>query len=126
VEALREDLRHYGTLETFNTDQGCQFTSEAFTQALKDAGVQINMDGKGRWVGNVFIERPWHCFKYEEVYLNACESMSHAHQRIRAWMEFYNQRRKHRSLEKKTPDARNYQSMNTQTKASAEPQTGYT
>jgi putative transposase len=119
VEALREALHHYGTPEIFNTDQGCQFTSEAFTQVLKDAGIQISMDGKGRWVDNVFIERLWRSFKYEEVYLNAYESMPHARQRIRAWMEFYNQRRKHQSLEKMTPDALYYQSLNTQTRASA-------
>ena len=119
VAALREALRHYGTPEIFNTDQGCQFTSEAFTQVLKDAGVQISMDGKGRWVDNVFIERLWRSFKYEEVYLNAYESVPHARQRIRAWMEFYNQRRKHQSLEKMTPDALYYQSLNAQTKASA-------
>ena len=119
VEALREALHHYGTPEIFNTDQGCQFTSEAFTQVLKDAGIRISMDGKGRWVDNVFIERLWRSFKYEEVYLNAYESMPHARQRIRAWMEFYNQRRKHQSLEKMTPDALYYQSLNAQTKASA-------
>lgn len=119
VEALREALHHYGTPEIFNTDQGCQFTSEAFTQVLKDAGIQISMDGKGRWVDNVFIERLWRSFKYEEVYLNAYESMPHARQRIRAWMEFYNQRRKHQSLEKMTPDALYYQNLNTQTRASA-------
>ena len=77
------------------------------------------MDGKGRWVDNVFIERLWRSFKYEEVYLNAYESVPHARQRIRAWMEFYNQRRKHQSLEKMTPDALYYQSLNAQTKASA-------
>ena len=119
VEALREALHHYGTPEIFNTDQGCQFTSEAFTQVLKDVRVQISMDGKGRWVDNVFIERLWRSFKYEEVYLSAYDSMPHARQRIRAWMEFYNQRRKHQSLEKMTPDALYYQSLNAQTKASA-------
>lgn len=119
VEALREALHHYGTPEIFNTDQGCQFTSDAFTQVLKDAGIQISMDGKGRWVDNVFIERLWRSFKYEEVYLNAYESTPHARQRIRAWMEFYNQRRKHRSLEKMTPDAFYYQSLNAKTRASA-------
>ena len=119
VEALREALHHYGTPEIFNTDQGCQFTSEAFTQVLKDAGIRISMDGKGRWVDNVFIERLWRSFKYEEVYLNAYESVPHARQRIRAWMEFYNQRRKHQSLEKMTPDALYYHNLNTQTRASA-------
>ncbi len=119
VEALREALHHYGTPEIFNTDQGCQFTSEAFTQALKDAGIQISMDGKGRWVDNVFIERLWRSFKYEEVYLNAYDSMPHARQRICAWMEFYNQRRKHQSLQKMTPDAFYYQSLNAHTRASA-------
>lgn len=119
VEALREALHRFGPPEIFNTDQGCQFTSEAFTQVLKDAGIQISMDGKGRWVDNVFIERLWRSFKYEEVYLNAYESMPHARQRIRAWMEFYNQRRKHQSLEKMTPDALYYQSLNAHKRASA-------
>jgi len=117
--ALQEALHQYGTPEIFNTDQGCQFTSDAFTQILKDAGVRISMDGKGRWVDNVFIERLWRSFKYEEVYLNAYENMPHARQRIRAWMEFYNQRRKHQSLEKMTPDAFYYQSLNAHTRASA-------
>jgi len=119
VAALREALHKYGTPEIFNTDQGCQFTSEAFTQVLKDAGVQISMDGKGRWVDNVIIERLWRSLKYEEVYLNAYDSIPHARERIRWWMEFYNQRRKHQSLEKRTPDTLYYQSLNAQIKASA-------
>ena len=71
VEALEEAIAKYGTPEIFNTDQGSQFTSLDFTEVLKDAGVRISMDGKGRWMDNVFIERLWRSLKYESVYLNA-------------------------------------------------------
>lgn len=119
VSALREALHKYGAPEIFNTDQGCQFTSAVFTQVLKEADILISMDGKGRWVDNVFIERLWRSLKYEEVYLNAYENIPHARQRIRAWMEFYNHRRKHQALEKMTPDTLYYKSINAEVKASA-------
>ena len=119
VAALREALHNYGRPEIFNTDQGCQFTSEAFTHVLKEAGILISMDGKGRWVDNVFIERLWRSLKYEEVYLNAYENIPHARRQIRAWMEFYNHRRKHQALEKMTPDTFYYQSINAEARASA-------
>ncbi len=82
VEALEEALTTYGTPDIFNTDQGCQFTSEDFTNVLKDYDIKISMDCKGRWVGNVFIERLWRALKYEEAYLKAYDSVSQATQGI--------------------------------------------
>jgi len=119
VAALREALHKHGRPEIFNTDQGCQFTSEAFTQVLKDNRVAISMDGKGRCMDNVFIERLWRSLKYEEVYLTAYENIPEARDSIRRWMDFYNQRRKHQALEKRTPDTTYYQSLNAEAKASA-------
>ncbi len=119
VTALNEALATYGTPEIFNTDQGCQFTSEDFTQVLKDAGIHISMDGKGRWVDNVFIERLWRSLKYEEVYLNAYDSIAQAREGIRHWIDFYNDRRKHQALEKRTPDTIYYEHLNAEARASA-------
>lgn len=104
VEALEEALRHYGAPEIFNTDQGAQFTSYAFTDVLKDAGVAISMDGKGRWVDNVFIERLWRSVKYEEVYLHAYESVASARAGLDRYFRFYNAERRHQSLNRQTPD----------------------
>ena len=78
-QALEDALAAYGTPVIFNTDQGCQFTSERFTDVLKAHGIQISMDGKGRWMDNVFIERLWRSLKYEEVYLKAYDTVSQAH-----------------------------------------------
>jgi putative transposase len=103
VDALQEAIGRYGAPEIFNTDQGAQFTSEAFTGVLKAAGTQISMDGKGRWVDNVFVERLWRSVKYEEVYLRAYESVSEARSRIGDYFRFYNSERKHQSLGS-TPD----------------------
>ncbi len=97
-------LGRYGTPEIFNTDQGSQFTSEAFTGLLDDNGIQISMDGKGSWRDNVFIERLWRSVKYEEVYLKAYESVSGARAGIGEYFEFYNARRPHSSLGRMTPD----------------------
>jgi putative transposase len=119
VAALNEALRKYGAPEIFNTDQGCQFTSEDFTQVLKDAGIQISMDGKGRWVDNVFVERLWRSLKYEEVYLTAYENIPQAREGIGRWMHFYNHRRRHQALEKRTPDAFYYENLNAVASASA-------
>lgn len=119
VAALKEALCKYGVPEIFNTDQGCQFTSEDFTQVLKDAGIQISMDGKGRWLDNVFIERLWRSLKYEEVYLTAYENIPQAREGIRRWMNFYNHRRKHQNLERRTPDTVYYTSLSAEAKASA-------
>ena len=109
VAALNEALCTYGRPEIINTDQGSQFTSEAFTQVLNDANVRISMDGKGRWRDNVFIERLWRSLKYEEVYLSAYDTIPAAREGIRQWMDFYNQRRKHQALEKRTPNMMYYE-----------------
>jgi len=103
VDALEDALYCYGKPDIFNTDQGSQYTSDAFTNALKENGIRISMDGKGAWRDNVFVERLWRSVKYEEVYLNAYESISHAKQRLANWIEFYNHERKHQTL-KTTPD----------------------
>jgi len=103
VDALEEAIRRSGAQEIFNTDQGAQFTSEAFTAVLKASGIKISMDGKGRWVDNVFVERLWRSVKYEEVYLRAYESVSEARSKIGDYLDFYNSERKHQSLGK-TPD----------------------
>ena len=104
VEALEEAIRRYGAPEIFNTDQGAQFTSEAFTGVLKAAGIRISMDGKGRWVDNVFVERLWRSLKYEEVYLKAYETVAEARQGMGNYFRFYNHERRHQSLDRQTPD----------------------
>ena len=104
IEALEEALASYGPPEIFNSDQGCQFTSEGFTDVLKDHDVKISMDGKGRWMDNVFIERLWRSLKYEDIYLKAYASVHQAKQGIGDWMNFYNQDRRHASLSRMTPD----------------------
>jgi len=103
LEALEEALAAFGPPEIFNTDQGSQFTSEAFTDMLSAQDVRISMDGKGRWMDNVFIERLWRSVKYEEVYLKAYGSMSEARQGLRTYFEFYNGHRRHQSLARRTP-----------------------
>ncbi len=104
VEALKEALARHGTPEIFNTDQGSQFTSDEFTTVLRDASVRISMDGKGRWVDNVFVERLWRSVKYEEVYLNAYGSIAEANRRLAVYFDFYNRIRIHQSLEGMTPE----------------------
>ena len=103
IDALEEALHYYGKPEIFNSDQGSQYTSEAFTAILKDHDIRISMDGKGAWRDNVFVERLWRSVKYEEVYLNAYESMKEAKDGIGQWIEFYNRERKHQTLGM-TPD----------------------
>ncbi len=103
VAALEEALAKYGAPEIFNTDQGGQFTSLDFTEVLKAAGVRISMDGKGRWMDNVMIERLWRTLKYDCVYLNAFETGSEARDKIGMWLELYNRNRPHSSLDDKTP-----------------------
>lgn len=105
VEALQEALRCYGTPEIFNTDQGAQYTSEAFTAVLKAHGVQISMDGKGRWVDNVFVERLWRSVKYEDVYLRAYETPAMLRAGLTRYFQFYNTERRHQTLNRQTPDA---------------------
>src|SRR5258706_179136 len=104
IEALEEALSRNEKPEIFNTDQGSQFTSEAFTGRLKENGIAISMDGKGRWRDNVFVERVWKSIKYEEVYLHAYESVHAARTSIGRYLEFYNAVRPHSSLKAKTPD----------------------
>ena len=104
VEALQEALARFGTPEIFNTDQGSQFTSVAFTQMLKDANVQISMDGRGRWMDNVFIERLWRSLKYECVYLHAFETGQALHTGLARWIGHYNMHRPHSALAGRTPD----------------------
>ena len=104
VEALEEAIARYGRPEIFNTDQGSQFTASDFMGRLKDNGIQISMDGKGCWRDNVFVERLWKSVKYEEVYLHAYESVSERHQGLATYLDFYNRRRPHSALDRRTPD----------------------
>src|SRR5438477_2693726 len=103
VEALEEALLRYGRPEIFNTDQGSQFTSDDFTGTLKRHGIMISMDGKGRCMDNIFVERLWRSLKYEEVYLHAYATVAEAKAGIGAWLEFYNIERQHQSLGYRTP-----------------------
>src|SRR6202011_4685212 len=98
VEVLEEALARYGRPQIFNTDQGSQFTSDDFTGTLKRHGVMISMDGKGRCMDNIFVERLWRSLKYEEVYLNAYENVAEAKAGIGAWLSFYNPASSHPSL----------------------------
>jgi len=104
LEAVAEALEKYERPEIFNTDQGSQFTSEAFTEQLKKHNIAISMDGKGCWRDNVFVERIWRTIKYEEVYLRAYESVQEARTSLGKYIEFYNQTRPHSSLRAKTPN----------------------
>ena len=92
-----------GRPEVFNTDQGAQFTSDAFTQTLQERGIRVSMDGKGRYLDNIFVERLWRSIKYEEVYLKAYQTVAEARVGINAYLEFYNRRRPHQSLGYRTP-----------------------
>jgi putative transposase len=104
LEALEEALARFGRPEIFNTDQGSQFTSLRFTGLLRDAGVRISMDGRGRWMDNVFIERLWRSLKYECVYLHAFETGSALRAGLSRWIDYYNVRRPHSTLAGRTPD----------------------
>ena len=104
IEALEEALVKYGAPEIFNTDQGSQFTSADFTGVLIANAIAISMDGKGAWRDNVFVERIWRSVKYEEVYLHAYDSVGEARASIGRYLDFYNRRRPHSSLDRKTPD----------------------
>ena len=110
VAALTEALALYGTPEIFNTDQGAQFTSDAFTSVLRDAGVAISMDGVGRAIDNVFIERLWRTLKYDHVYLNPAESGNACRDGITGFLTYYNEDRPHSALNDATPDEVYYQS----------------
>ncbi len=104
VAALEEAIARYGRPDIFNTDQGSQFTSFAFTTTLKDAGIRISMDGRGRWMDNVFIERLWRSLKYECVFLSAFDTGSEARSGIGSWIDYYNRRRPHSTFGGRTPD----------------------
>jgi putative transposase len=104
LEAVEEALSMNEKPEIFNTDQGSQFTSEAFTGQLKKNNIVISMDGKGCWRDNVFVERIWRTIKYEEVYLRAYDSVHNARTSLGRYIEFYNQTRPHSRLKGKTPD----------------------
>jgi putative transposase len=104
VEALKEALERFGKPEIFNTDQGSQFTSLDFTAVLRDAEIRISMDGRGRWMDNVFIERLWRSMKYECVYLNAFETGSELRAGLVGWFGYYNSSRPHSALLGQTPD----------------------
>jgi putative transposase len=104
IEALEEALTRFGAPEIFNTDQGSQFTSIAFTSILHREKIAISMDGRGAWRDNVFVERLWRSVKYEEVYLRAYGSVSEARASIGRYLAFYNGRRPHSSLDRRTPD----------------------
>jgi putative transposase len=104
IETLEDALASHGRPEIFNSDQGSQFTSPQFTKVLRDAEIRISMDGKGRWMDNVFIERLWRSLKYECVYLHAFETGSELRGGLTQWVGYYNARRPHSSLDGRTPD----------------------
>jgi putative transposase len=104
VETLEDALARHGKPDIFNTDQGSQFTGSAFTGVLANNDIAISMDGKGAWRDNVFVERLWRSVKYEEVYLKAYDSVSEARSSIGKYLDFYNGRRPHSSLDGTTPD----------------------
>jgi len=104
IEAVEEALARFGKPDIFNTDQGSQFTSAAFTGVLLNNAIAISMDGKGSWRDNVFVERIWKSVKYEEVYLKAYASVGEARTSIGRYLDFYNRERPHSSLDRRTPD----------------------
>lgn len=104
LDTVQEAIARHGTPTIFNTDQGCQFTSQEFTGLLTHHSIQISMDGKGCWRDNVFVERLWRSIKYEEVYLHAYETVGAAHQGLERYLTFYNQTRPHQALDGHTPD----------------------
>ena len=105
VEALQDAMNRHGQPEIFNTDQGVQFTSAAFLGELETLGVRISMDGKGRFLDNIFIERLWRSLKYEEVFIKAYRSVPEARIGIGEWLSFYNDERPHQALDYRTPTA---------------------
>lgn len=111
VEALEEALRRWGTPEIFNTDQGAQFTAEAFTEVLEAHEIHISMDGKGRYRDNIFVERLWRTVKYEEVYLHAYQDMVEARAQLQRYLAFYNDERPHRAVGGLAPAAAYYASL---------------
>jgi putative transposase len=111
VEALEEAIANYGCPKIFNTDQGSQFTAEAFTGTLQANNIAISMDGKGRWMDNVFIERLWKSVKYEDIYLKAYSSMEEARRGLCEYFKFYNEKRWHQNFDRKTPGMVYFESL---------------
>ena len=103
VSALERALRCHGTPDIFNTDQGSQYTSHEFTKVLKDKDIKISMDGKGRCLDNIFIERLWRSVKYEEIYVNEFQSVEQLRKSLKKYFDFYNQERPHQSFKGQTP-----------------------
>ena len=103
IEVIKEALNKYPHPDIFNTDQGCQFTSMAFTKVLKDQGIQISMDGKGRWRDNVMIERFWRSYKYEYLYLTEVDAVKDLQKGTADWIDFYNNKRPHATFNGQTP-----------------------
>lgn len=112
VSALAEAVEQYGVPAVFNTDQGSQFTSETFTGVLKKYGIRISMDGKGRALDNIYVERLWRSLKYEEIYLNDYRTMDELKSGVKKYFNFYNKERFHQSLEYATPDEIYYSVFN--------------
>lgn len=112
IEALEEALERFGAPDIFNTDQGAQFTSEAFTGVLTEHDIKISMDGKGRWLDNVFVERLWRSVKYEDVYLRAYETPTELREGLARYFTFYNTRRRHSALDRRTPDVVYFEQAN--------------
>lgn len=108
IEALDEAIREFGTPNIFNTDQGAQFTSSGFLSVLKENNIQISMDGRGRAIDNVFVERLWRSVKYEHVYLNPRENGHEVENGLRTYFEYYNTERSHTALDDQTPDETYY------------------
>jgi len=104
VDALEEAIAKFGCPDIFNTDQGSQFTAEVFTNVLRANNIAISMDGKGRWMDNVFIERLWKSVKYEDIYLKGYASMAEVRNGLVNYFKFYNEKRWHNSFDKKTPN----------------------
>lgn len=102
LEAVEEAL-NYGKPEIFNTDQGVQFTCEEFVSTLENLAIQVSMDGKGRWMDNVFIERLWRSVKHEAIYLKEYENASHLYKELKEYFEYYNKRRPHQAFDFRTP-----------------------
>jgi putative transposase len=120
LDAVQEAITQYSSLEIFNPNQGCQFTSQEFTGLLTHHGIQISMDGKGCWRDNVFVERLWRSIKYAKVYVHAYDTVSAAHQGLARHLMFYNQTRPHQALNGQTPDQVYYDNLTTgQTVASS-------
>ncbi len=111
LDAMQEALSRHGAPQIMNTDQGSQFTSEAFTSLLKKNNIRISMDGKGAWRDNVFVERLWRSVKYEEVYLHGYETVSAAKAGLDRYFRFYNSRRPHSRINRKTPDQFYFESL---------------